>query len=193
MKKWYQVELFNLVVLALLGVMLRYKIIFELPFIEQKNLLRAHSHFAFNRWVGFLLQVLIVDEFTDEYGRSIKSWNRFFIASTIVNYAMIISFVMVGYAGISIVFSTIAMWLSYAFAYKMYKALLLKGRRTTSTRFINAALFCFVVVGALRFGNNNSGSKYPSILVSQRFIFFPSLSVQWFFYICSAGVFNEKT
>jgi len=65
MKNWYRLALFNLIVLTLLGLILRYKINFPLDFLEQKNLLHAHSHFAFNGWVSFLLQVLILDHFSN--------------------------------------------------------------------------------------------------------------------------------
>lgn len=147
-KKWYTVALFNLVVLAILGLALRYKINFPLPLFEQENLLHAHSHFAFNGWIGFLLQVLLVNEFTDDYSKSKRFWDRFFIASTIVNYGMIISFAWVGYAGISIVLSTIALWLSYAFAYKIYKALPFEVNRKVSTHFVKGSLF-FLLLSSL--------------------------------------------
>jgi len=148
MKKWYSVALFNLVVLALLGLMLRYKINFPLPFLQQENLLHAHSHFAFNGWVSFLLQLLILEEFTDDYKRSPKFWDGFFVVSTFVNYAMIISFAWVGYAGVSIVLSTAALWLSYAFVYKIYKSLQVNERKKISTLFIKGSLF-FLLLSSL--------------------------------------------
>jgi hypothetical protein len=148
MKKWYYVALFNLVVLAFLGLVLRYKINFPLPVFQQENLLHAHSHFAFNGWISFVLQLLILDEFTDDYRTSTKFWNRFFILSTIVNYAMIVSFAWVGYAGVSILLSTVALWLSYAFAYKIYKAIPAENKARISTKFINASLF-FLLISSL--------------------------------------------
>src|SRR3954451_12121877 len=116
MKKWYNVALFNLVVLTLLGLTLRYKISFPLPFIKQENLLHAHSHFAFNGWISFLLQLLVLDEYTNEYKDRTRFWDQFFVVSTIVNYAMIISFAWVGYAGIFIIISTIALLVAYVVA-----------------------------------------------------------------------------
>src|SRR5215210_398988 len=148
MKKWYTVALFNLVVLALLGLTLRYKINFPLPIFHQENLLHAHSHFAFNGWIGFMLQLLILDEFADHYENAKRFWDRFFIASTLVNYAMIISFAWVGYAGVSIVLSTIALWLSYVFAYKMYKTLSSVENKKISIKFIKGSLF-FLMLSSL--------------------------------------------
>ena len=145
MKNWYRVALFNLIVLAFLGLVLRYKINFTLNFIEQKNLLHAHSHFAFNGWIGFLLQVLILDQFTNGYKESGKFWNTFFLLSTIVNYAMIISFAWAGYTGISIALSTVALWLSYVFAYKICKLLPASESNKISSHFLKAALFFLVL------------------------------------------------
>ena len=38
--------LINLTLVALIGALMRYKIGFEFPFFNQKNLLHAHSHYA---------------------------------------------------------------------------------------------------------------------------------------------------
>ena len=148
MKNWYRLALFNLIVLTLLGLILRYKINFPLDFLEQKNLLHAHSHFAFNGWVSFLLQVLILDHFSNCFKDAPKFWNRFFLVSSIINYGMIISFAWVGYAAISIVLSTAALWLSYVFAYKLYKAIKKDKSESLSSLFVKAALF-FLVFSSL--------------------------------------------
>lgn len=141
MKKWYCVALFNLVVLALLGLLLRYKTNFPLPFIEQKNLLHAHSHFAFNGWISFILQLIILQEFTNGYTKSSRFWDRLFAASTLTNYAMIAAFAAVGYAGISIALSTLALWLSYLFVFKIYKSINRESRSDLSLSFLKASLF----------------------------------------------------
>ncbi|TKK68051.1 hypothetical protein FC093_12620 [Ilyomonas limi] len=148
MKKWYQVALFNLVVLALLGLLMRYKMNFPFPVLEQKNILHAHSHFAFNGWIGFLLQVLIVDEFTHDYKKSTRFWNRFFLVSTVVNHAMIFSFAWEGYGAISIALSTAGLWLSYVFAYKIFKTLPAASSKNESIKFVKAALF-FMLLSSL--------------------------------------------
>ncbi len=150
MKKWYVVALFNLFILTLLGLLLRYKINFPLPFLKQENLLHAHSHFAFYGWVGFLLQLVLLHNYTNAYQRATRFWNRFFIATTIVNYAMIISFATFGYAGISIVLSTVALWLSYVYAYQLYKALPKENgqNQKVSLQFVKAALF-FLLLSSL--------------------------------------------
>lgn len=148
LKKWYKLALFNLFVLTLLGLILRYKINFSLPFIEQKNLLHAHSHFAFNGWISFLLQVLILDFFTQNYSIKQRFWDRFFIASTILNYAMIFSFAWQGYGLFSIIFSTLALIISYVFVYGIVQSLPKENINYISVWFIKASLF-FLVLSSL--------------------------------------------
>lgn len=140
MKKWYQFALFNLVVLALLGLILRYKINFALPFVLQKNLLHAHSHFAFYGWVSFLLQLLFLDTFTGSKEITATFRNRFFVASSVLNYGMIYSFAVGGYSTFSIVLSTAALLLSYVFVYKAYTTLPLIDKHLVSTKFAKASL-----------------------------------------------------
>ena len=58
-QKWISIAFINLLIVASLGVIMRYKIAYYLPFIEQKNFLHAHSHFAFSGWVTQVLMVLM--------------------------------------------------------------------------------------------------------------------------------------
>jgi|GEM_PF-4694984 len=53
--KWLRWALINLVLVALYGTLMRYKIAFNFPYLEQKNLLHAHSHFAFAGWISHVL------------------------------------------------------------------------------------------------------------------------------------------
>ncbi|WP_207492401.1 hypothetical protein [Aridibaculum aurantiacum] len=147
MNKWYKVALFNLVVLAFLGFVLRYKINFPLDFIEQKKLLHAHSHFAFGGWISFLLQLLIISSFSKRSAPSSAGWNKFFLVSTGVNYAMIFSFALQGYSPLSIVLSTVSLLLSYYFIYKIYGEVK-DNIMDVSSRFIMTALF-FLALSSL--------------------------------------------
>ena len=72
-KKWLQFSLFNLMLVALLGVTLRYKIAFSLPFIDQQNLLHGHSHFAFAGWVTQALMTLLVGYLSEQTSKELFS------------------------------------------------------------------------------------------------------------------------
>jgi hypothetical protein len=59
---WAQVSIFNLCVVALLGFILRSKMVFDLPEINFLSLLDAHFHFAFGAWITLALMLLLVHE-----------------------------------------------------------------------------------------------------------------------------------
>ncbi len=143
-KKWFRLALFNLCVLAFAGFLLRYKINFPLPAIQQANLLHAHSHFAFSGWIGFVLYIIIINQFSNAYNLRTQYWNNFLWLNTLVNYSMIISFVCSGYSTLSIIISTFSILLSYVFAFSVYKSIAASTTNNISTKFIKAALLFLV-------------------------------------------------
>ena len=58
-QKWIGITLINLSIVAILGFTLRSKILFNIPFLDFKHVLHAHSHFAFGGWVSLALFVLL--------------------------------------------------------------------------------------------------------------------------------------
>lgn len=110
LRNWFVWGLVSLTIVALYGFTMRYKILFSLPFLEQKNLLHAHSHFAFTGWVShvlftglaFILWPYIPIEKKKKY--PILIGVNWFIA-----LGMLISFTIQGYGKFSILFSTLSM------------------------------------------------------------------------------------
>ncbi len=119
---WIKTSLFSLFIVAFLGVLMRYKIAFELPYLAQKNIQHAHSHFAFAGWVTQLLMVLMVrylSYYTSE--SKISKYNTLFWINIIGAYIMLISFIIQGYGFVSILFSTISIFVFVWFAIWFYK------------------------------------------------------------------------
>ena len=116
-QKWISIAFINLLIVASLGVIMRYKIAYYLPFIEQKNFLHAHSHFAFSGWVTQILMVLMW-AFLYNYlpADSLKKYKWLLIANLVSAYGMLVSFIWEGYGIISILFSTLSILVSYLFA-----------------------------------------------------------------------------
>lgn len=115
--RWIRVSLFNLLLLAFVGIILRYKIAFSLPFIDQKHLLHGHSHFAFSGWITQAIMVLLVGwlkSLTDNL--TIKRYQWILWANLITAYGMLISFPIEGYGKFSILFSILSIGVSYVFA-----------------------------------------------------------------------------
>jgi hypothetical protein len=116
-KSWIRITIINLFVVATLGVLMRYKIGFEFPFFDQKNIQHAHSHFAFSAWISLALMVLIVHFFKDTLNQQRhKYYKALFLISLILSYLMMLSFAISGYSIPSIVLSTLGVFVSFVFA-----------------------------------------------------------------------------
>ncbi len=113
---WFKISLVSLVVVALYGTLMRYKIAFHFPFFEQKNLLHAHSHFAFSGWISHFLYCGLVYWIQSALppGKS-KKYYLLLAANLVCAFGMLVSFTIQGYGLISISFSTLAILISFAF------------------------------------------------------------------------------
>ena len=116
-QKWIRIAFINLFIVALLGVIMRYKIAYYLPFIDQNNFLQAHSHFAFSGWVTQVLMALMW-AFLNNYlpADSLKKYRWLLIANLACAYGMLASFIWEGYGIISTLFSTLSILVSWLFA-----------------------------------------------------------------------------
>lgn len=118
MRLWLKLSFINLLIVSLLGVVLRYKIAYALPFVDQKFLLHAHSHFAFTGWITQTLMVLMVQNLvTRGIPNAFKQYNALLILNTISAFGMLLSFPFQGYGAVSISFSTLSILVFFAFAY----------------------------------------------------------------------------
>ncbi|WP_152378418.1 hypothetical protein [Flavobacterium haoranii] len=114
-QSWIRISLFNLFIVAFLGVLMRYKISFEFPLLHQKNIQHAHSHFAFAGWVTQTLFFLLVN-YLDKRNLKInvfKRYKKLLLLNLICAYGMLISFTTNGYDFISIFFSTASIFISF--------------------------------------------------------------------------------
>jgi hypothetical protein len=73
---WITLSLVNLCIVALFGMTLRTKFVLPITWIDYKNFLSAHSHFAFGGWVTLALMILFIDNLlTDQQKqKSIYQW-----------------------------------------------------------------------------------------------------------------------
>src|SRR3954468_12581724 len=113
-RKWMSIALFNLMLVAILGVIMRYKIAYSLPFVEQKYVLHAHSHFAFGGWITQALMSLMVASISKQVNKNyFKKYRFILIANLVTSYGMLVSFIYQGYALFSIIFSTLSIFAGY--------------------------------------------------------------------------------
>lgn len=122
LRKWFCWGIINLAIVALYGVIMRYKIAFNFPFLEQKNLLHAHSHFAFSGWISFMLYTGLTMLLSRHIlSKRLKIYKLLLALNLVCSFGMLFSFTIQGYKTISIVFSTLSIILAFIFAVMFIK------------------------------------------------------------------------
>ncbi len=122
-RNWLSIALVNLGIVAFLGMILRSKILFSIPFLDFKYTLHAHSHFAFGGWVTLAILTLMVYEILPRpySSRPVYKW---LLAAILLNaLGMLFSFLLQGYAFFSILFSTVFIFVTYVFAWTFIRDL----------------------------------------------------------------------
>lgn len=146
-QKWSRWALFNFVVLALVGVLLRYKILYPLPLVDHKHLLHAHSHFAFAGWVTLALFVCIISVLKPTTQQQ-QQFNPILQLQQVSSYGMLLSFPFMGYAPVSIAFSTLSILVSFWFVAVAWKIIRITTHLSMEKKWLYAALLCNVVSAA---------------------------------------------
>ena len=185
--KWVSVAFFNLMLVAFLGCLLRYKIAYSLPFLDQKFILNAHSHFAFSGWVTQALMALLVKLLSDKTGtNAFKKFNWILWANVLAAYGMLLTFPFQGYATGSIIFSTTSVFAGYAFAFTYWKELN-KIPTSVDILFLKSALFFNVLssVGTFTLATLMiSGSSFQDLYVASIYFFLHFQYNGWFLFSC---------
>lgn len=143
LKFWLQVALVNLLILAFIGTVLRYKIAYYLPFVDQKHLLQGHSHFAFGGWVTQALMALMVEYLrSNGLEHAFKKYFLLLFANLFTAYGMLVAFPIEGYGVLSIIFSTLSIFVAYVFAFVFWKDLnRITNNNTSKLWFKSAVIF----------------------------------------------------
>lgn len=119
---WVRIALFNLFVVAILGAVMRYKIGFALPWLDQKYLQESHSHFAFAGWITHTLYFLLVNVFRSGLPQINEvAYRRLILLNLFAAYGMLASFPFQGYGPVSIAFSTLSILTGYVFSWYALK------------------------------------------------------------------------
>lgn len=198
--KWIRICLVNLLLVALLGVILRYKIAFSLPFIDQRNLLHAHSHFAFAGWVSQAIMVLLVHWLPVNHSTNhFRRYHWVLLLNLITAYGMLVSFVIEGYAFFSISFSTLSIFVSYVFCVMFWRDLnKLKEKKQTHHWFKAALIFNVISsLGAFSLAFIMATKNTQQHLYLSSIYFFLHFQYNgWFLFSClglaTNKLFNEK-
>ncbi|MEC5394940.1 hypothetical protein [Bergeyella sp. RCAD1439] len=113
-KFWIKISLFNFFLVAFMGALMRYKIVWSIPFLDQKHLQEAHSHFAFYGWISSVVYLLIFRSVRTQLpSGKIKAYQGIIGLNIVASYGMLFSFLWSGYYWGSIFWSALALILGW--------------------------------------------------------------------------------
>lgn len=191
--------LLNLLIVASLGVLMRYKIAFEFPFFNQKNIQHAHSYFAFSGWVTQALLFFISHLYEPYFGKkNTKKINTIIWLNLFSSYGMLVSFFIQGYSVFSIIFSSFSILLMIAYAFLFYECTKGLLKNLQSLKWIYAALFFALL--------SSAGTGVLAYLmmhkITSQFLYLSSIYFYlhfqyngWFFFACLGiliGIANKN-
>jgi len=191
---WIKISLVNFLIVALVGVLLRYKINFPLPLVNYKFLLHAHSHFAFAGWVTQILMALIV-KYLYQHNKniSLSRYKKIFWGNFITAYGMLFTFPFQGYGLFSIIFSTLSVFVSYFFIAFVWKDLKHIADKGYSKPWIKASLLLYAISSlgpfslAYLMANQISGQE---LYFGAVYFFLHFQYNGWFLFACFGLFFN---
>jgi len=121
---WITLCLVNLCIVALLGLLLRSKILFSIPFLNYRHLLSAHSHFAFGGWAGLALMTLLIYQLLPSSVSEKKVYQWILAGIEISSLGMFATFPFWGYTAVPIFFSSLYIVVYFWFAIVFVKDVL---------------------------------------------------------------------
>ena len=188
-RNWAHVALFNLLLVACLGVLMRLKILLPLPWVNQRFTLHAHSHFAFSGWItqALLLSVAIVVLGVKFDEKLPRRYNLLLAFNLFCAYGMLVSFFIQGYAAVSITFSTLSILVSFIFYWFCKKDLTEAVSQSVWWKYIHAALIfnllsclgTFALAWTMVFQPANTELRLASVYFYLHFQY-----NGWFFFAC---------
>jgi hypothetical protein len=118
---WGKLCMLNLLIASFIGLLMRYKIVFPLPFADQTYLLHAHAHFVFCGWVSLTLFSCMVAYMLPGDVRKHPAYRLMFFLLEIASVGMLITFLYQGYGPLSIFFSFLFILIFYWFIILFWK------------------------------------------------------------------------
>lgn len=142
---WARISLFNLCIVAFLGVALRSKILFTLPFLNYLKLLDAHWHFAFDGWLTLALLFLLVEELLPENIISKSVYRNLFTGIVACSYGILLTVLFANNSFLPTLFSASFILVTYAFGWTFLRDLRKTGISKTVYLLAFSAVVCLMV------------------------------------------------
>lgn len=194
LRNWISVSLLNLLIVSLLGVIMRYKIAYSFPFLQQKFILHAHSHFAFAGWISQVLMALMVAYLYKHNQQAFKQYRVVLYANLVTAYGMLFSFPVQGYGAVSITFSTLNILTAYWFAVKFWRSLDSLPAKANAHSWFKASLVFNVIssLGAFALAYMMATKNLHQNWYLAAVYFFLHFQYNGWFFFASMGLFSGK-
>ena len=121
-KFWLPIILANFLIAAIYGALMRLAFVYELNWIDYRNVMHGHSHVAMLGWLYLGLFILFTHTFIPEKLQS-RRFQFVFLLTQVTVIGMAVAFPLQGYGGFSIAFSTLHVFLSYYFIFIFLKSI----------------------------------------------------------------------
>jgi mono/diheme cytochrome c family protein len=166
---------------SLLGLLMRAFTVMDVPLVDYRNILHAHSHVALLGW-GFMMLMagIVFSLFKPE--DQVKEFGGLFLLAIISVLGMLVSFPVQGYGMVSISFSILQILVTYGFAYKILRHVRLL-EKTIGVRLIRLAI-SFLLISTLGLW---ALGPIMSQLGRMHELYF--MSIQWFLHFQLNGWF----
>ena len=190
---WLRFSVFNFLLVAVLGVLMRYKIAYSLPIVDQKHVQEAHSHFAFYGWITQIIYVLIIRYLHGILSeQQLKKYHTLLVVNAISAFVMIPSFIYNGYYWLSIAASTAALLTSFVFFFFLLKDL--KGKQDLAKPWFIGGLFFAVISSVGVFGLSymmSSGNMTQNLYLSSTYYYLHFQYNGFFIFSCIGFLFHS--
>lgn len=190
---WLRFSVFNFLLVAVLGVLMRYKIAYSLPIVDQKHVQEAHSHFAFYGWITQIIYVLIIRYLHGILSeQQLKKYHTLLVVNAISAFVMIPSFIYNGYYWLSIAASTAALLTSFVFFF--FLLMDLKGKQDLAKPWFIGGLFFAVISSAGVFGLSymmSSGNMTQNLYLGSTYYYLHFQYNGFFIFSCIGFLFHS--
>lgn len=120
-RSWLKVALWNFLIAAILGALMRYAFVAELPWMKFRFVQHGHSHVAMLGWLYLAFYACLIHAFLPLQKQQSPFYRYLFWFTQATVIGMMITFPIQGYAAWSITFSTLHVLGAYAFAYQFLR------------------------------------------------------------------------
>lgn len=189
LKRQSKIALIYFFIIALLGVIMRLFPVANIS-VNYKNLLHTHSHIALLGWIYTALSILIYKIYLQNESIE-KNYRQIFWFTQFTIIGMLLSFPFMGYAFLSILFSTLFLVASYFFAWLVFKFTPQQLKQTRSFKFIKTSLFYMILssLGPWVLGYIINTSGVNSSLYKNAIYFYLHFQYNGWFIMAVIGIF----